>query len=113
MPAEPKFIPDRFADDPGHELLIAAARLTLRLAVHDRNAKFGDPNSIFSLLERIKVLMAAYVNSEDGEADANDGGPALMLLEFANAVSMIIGEVPSLQAAVTACLAAYQPLVVV
>ena len=100
---EPKFTPDRF-DGNDHELLMAAARLTLRLALNDRDSEIDDPNNFFSLFERIKNLMGAYVNSEDGKFDADT--PTLMLSTFANAVAMTIAISPPLRAAVVAHLAA-------
>ena len=65
-----KFIPDNFNDD-GYALLMAAARLTLRLALNDPDSKIDHPNSFFSLYERIQTLLAAYVNSKDGKVDAD------------------------------------------
>ena len=81
---------------------MAAARLTLRLALNDPNSEFDDPNSFFSLYERIQDLMAAYVNSEDGKF--NSAEPGAMLATFANAVAMTIARSPSLRAAVAAYL---------
>jgi hypothetical protein len=103
---EPKFIPDRF-DGNDHELLMAAARLTLRLVLHNPNSEIDDPNNFHSLYERIDNLMAAYVNSEDGKADADDQ-PSTMLSAFASAVAMTIADEPSLRAAVAAHLATKQ-----
>src|SRR5262245_590286 len=96
---EPKFTPDRF-DGNGHELLMAAARLTLRLALNNPDSEIDDPNNFFSLHERIENLMAAYVNSEDGKADADQ--PSVMLSQFANAVAMTIATSPPLRAVVAA-----------
>jgi hypothetical protein len=101
----PKFTPDHF-DDNGHELLMTAARLTLRLALNDPNSKIHDPNNFFSLHERIENLMAAYVNSEHGKVDADN--PSVMLSSFANAVAMTIALSPLLRAAVAAHLASTQ-----
>jgi hypothetical protein len=103
--SKPKFTPDSF-DDNGHELLMAAARLTLRLALNDPDSEIDDPNSFFSLSERLQDLMAAYVNSEDGKVDAD--APSVMLSQFANAVAMTIALSPSLRAAVAAHLASTQ-----
>jgi hypothetical protein len=103
---EPKFIPDRF-DGDDHELLMAAARLTLRLALHDPHSEIDDPNNFLSLYKRIDNLMAAYVNSEDGKEDA-DEGPSTTLSIFANAVAMTIADAPELRAAVAAHLATKQ-----
>jgi hypothetical protein len=69
---EPKFIPDRF-DGDDHELLMAAARLTLRLVLHDPHSEIDDLNNLLSLYERIDNLMTAYVNSEDGKFNADEG----------------------------------------
>jgi hypothetical protein len=102
---ESKFTPDRFNDND-HELLMAAARLTLRLALHERDSEIDDPNNFFSLFERIENLMAAYVNSEDGKFDADT--PSLMLSSFANAVAMTIAMSPPLRAAVADHLASEQ-----
>jgi hypothetical protein len=102
---EPKFTPDSF-DGNDHELLMAAARLTLRLALNDRDSEIDDPNNFFSLYERIENLMAAYVNSEDGKVDADK--PSAMLSTFANAVAMTIAMSPPLRAAVAAYLATTQ-----
>jgi hypothetical protein len=101
--SKPKFIPDRF-DSNDHELLMAAARLTLRLVLHDPNSEIDDPNNFFSLYERVDNLMAAYVNSEDGKEDA-DLSPSTSLSAFASAVAMTIAGEPSLRAAVAAHLA--------
>jgi hypothetical protein len=103
---EPKFIPDRF-DGNNHELLMAAARLTLRLALNGPDSEIDDPNNLFSLYERIENLLAAYVNSEDGKEDA-DERPSATLLAFASAVAMTIADAPSLRAAVAAHLASTQ-----
>jgi hypothetical protein len=103
---EPKFTPDRF-DDNDHELLMAAARLTLRLVLHDPHSEIDDPNNLFSLYRRIDNLMAAYINSDDGKADA-DERPSATLLAFASAVAMTIADAPSLRAAVAAHLATTQ-----
>jgi hypothetical protein len=103
---EPKFIPDRF-DGNNHELLMAAARLTLRLALNGPDSEIDEPNNLFSLYERIENLLAAYVNSEDGKADADDQ-PSTMLSTFASAVAMTIADEPSLRAAVAAHLATKQ-----
>jgi hypothetical protein len=102
---ESKFTPDRFNDND-HELLMAAARLTLRLALNDRNSEIDDPNSFFSLYERIEDLMAAYVNTEDGKVDADK--PSAMLSTFANAVAMTIAMSPPLRVAVADHLASTQ-----
>ena len=99
---KPKFTPDHF-DGDGYALLMAAARLTLRLALNDPNSKIDHPNNFFSLYERIETLMAAYVNSKDGKVDADQ--PSVMLPQFANAVAMTIALSPSLRAAVAAHLA--------
>jgi len=103
--AKPKFTPDSF-DDDGFALLMAAARVTLRLALNDPDSKIDDPNNFFSLYERIETLMAAYVNSKDGKVDADS--PSAMLSSFANAVAMTIALAPSLRAAVAAHLATTQ-----
>jgi hypothetical protein len=100
-----KFTPDRF-DGNDHELLMAAARLTLRLALNDPNSEIDHQNNFFSLHERIENLMAAYVNSEDGKVDADK--PSAMLSTFANAVAMIIATSPPLRVAVAAYLATTQ-----
>jgi hypothetical protein len=78
---------------------MAAARLTLRIAVTDPD----DSINFRSLYERIDTLMAAYVNSADGIAIADE--PNVMLTEFANAVAIAIAAEPSLRAAVAAHLA--------
>jgi hypothetical protein len=83
---------------------MAAARLTLRLALHGPDSKIDDPNNLF---ERIDNLLAAYVNSEDGKEDA-DERPSATLLAFASAVAMTIADAPSLRAAVAAHLATTQ-----
>jgi hypothetical protein len=101
----PKFTPDHF-DDNGHELLMTAARVTLRLALNDPDSKIDHPNNFFSLYERIQTLMAAYVNSKDGKVDADQ--PSAMLASFANAVAMTIALSPSLRAAAAAHLATTQ-----
>jgi hypothetical protein len=100
-----KFTPDYF-DGNDHELLMAAARLTLRLVLNDRDSEIDDPNNFFSLFERIENLMAAYVNSKDGKVDADQ--PSAMLTSFANAVAMTIALSPSLRTAVAAHLAMTQ-----
>jgi hypothetical protein len=97
--AKPKFTPDSF-DNHDYALLMSAARVTLRLAVNDRNSEVDDPNNFFELFTRIETLMAAYVNSEDGKYHADR--PSGMLVSFANAVAMTIASVPSLRAAVAA-----------
>jgi hypothetical protein len=104
--SKPKFTPESF-DGDDRELLMAAARLTLRLVLHDPHSEIDDPNSFFSLYERIGDLMTAYVNSEDGKDDA-DEGPSTMLLAFASAVAMTIADAPSLRAAIAAHLASTQ-----
>jgi hypothetical protein len=85
---------------------MAAARLTLRLALNDPNNEIDHQNNFFSLHERIENLMAAYVNSEDGKVDADK--PSAMLSTFANAVAMIIATSPPLRVAVAAYLATTQ-----
>ena len=102
---KPKFTPANFADD-GYALLMAAARLTLRLALNDPDSKIDHPNSFFSFYERIQTLLAAYVNSKDGKVDADD--PGRHLASFATAVAMTIALSPSLRAAVAAHLATTQ-----
>jgi hypothetical protein len=103
---KPKFTPESF-DGDDRELLMAAARLTLRLVLHDPHSEIDDPNNFFSLFRRIDNLMAAYINSEDGKEDA-DEGPSATLLAFASAVAMTIADAPALRAAVAAHLATTQ-----
>jgi hypothetical protein len=98
-----QFAPDSF-DGDGDTLVMAPARVTLRLALNDPDSKIDHPNNFFSLYERIETLMAAYVNSKDRKVDADS--PSAMLSSFANAVAMTIALAPSLRAAVAAHLAA-------
>jgi hypothetical protein len=98
---DPKFTPESF-DGDDYELLMAAARLTLRIAVTDPD----DSINFHSLYDRIDTLMAAYVNSADGMAISDE--PNVMLTEFANAVAIAIAAEPSLRAAVAAHLASTQ-----
>jgi hypothetical protein len=104
--SKPKFTPESF-DDNDHELLTAAARLTLRLVLHDPHSEIDDPNNFHSLYRRIDNLMPRYINSEDGKADA-DEGPSTTLSAFAVEVAMTIADEPSLRAAVAAHLATKQ-----
>ena len=95
---KPKFTPDSF-DDPD-ELLEAAARLTLRLALRcdwvDKDD--DDPDSWNGLYERIGDLMGAYVHSREGKGEK----PDLLLTHFAASVGAIIALGPSLRAVLAA-----------
>jgi hypothetical protein len=108
MSSKPKFTPDSF--DHPDELLEAAGRLTLRLAlrcdwVEGCEAKDDDdPDSWNSLYERIQDLMGAHVHSLEGK----DERPDTLLTRFAGSVANQIAEVPSLRAAVAAHLASTQ-----
>jgi hypothetical protein len=99
---KPKFTPDRF-DGDGYALLMAAARLTLRLALIDPNSEIDHLTDSFNLFDRIQNLMNAYIHSEDGKVDADN--PSAMLISFANAVAITIAQSPSLRAALAAHLA--------
>jgi hypothetical protein len=105
MSPEPKFTPDSF--DHPDELLEAAARVTLRLAlrcdwVEGCEAKADiDPDSWVSLYDRIQTLMGADVNSIEGE----DEKPNHLMSRFAGSVANQIAKVPSIRVAVAAYLA--------
>jgi hypothetical protein len=106
---KPKFTPDSF-DDPD-ELLEAAARLTLRLALRchwvegceDKDDP-DDPDSWDGLYTRIYDLMGAYAHSMEGK----DERPDTLMTRFAGSVANQIAKVPSLRAAVAADLALKQ-----
>jgi hypothetical protein len=103
-----RFTPDSFGyyDD---QLLEAAARLTLRLALRCdwvegcEPLDDDDPDSWNSLYERIQNVMAAYVNSREGKDE-----PSFLLSRFAGSVAHVIASEPSLLAAVAAYLASTQ-----
>jgi hypothetical protein len=91
-------------DDNPDELLEAAARLTLRLALRcdwvegceDKDS--DDPDSWESLYNRIRDLMGAYVHSREGKGEK----PNLLLTHFAASVAAVIALSPSLRAAIAA-----------
>jgi hypothetical protein len=102
----PKF-PIPFDDNPD-EMLEAAARLTLRLALRcdwvegcEDTDDPHDPDSWDSLYERIRDLMGAYVHSREGK----DEKPSYLLARFAGSVAHVIASIPSLRGAVAADLA--------
>jgi hypothetical protein len=103
-----KFTPDSF-DDPD-ELLEAAARLTLRLALRCdwvegcEDKDDNDPDSWNGLYERIQDLMGGYVHSKEGK----DERPNFLMSRFAGSVANVIANVPSIRAAVAADLASKQ-----
>ena len=95
-----------FEDNPD-ELLEAAARLTLRLALRcdweegceDTDDPY-DPDSWDSLYNRIGDLMGAYINSREGISE--DKGPDVCMTHFAASVAAVIASLPSLRAAIAA-----------
>jgi hypothetical protein len=102
----PKF-PIPFDDNPD-EMLEAAARLTLRLALRcdwvegcEDTYDPDDPDSWNSLYNRIGDLMGAYVHSREGK----DEEPRNLLARFAGSVAHVIASIPSLRGAVAADLA--------
>jgi hypothetical protein len=101
-----KFTPDNFDDTD--ELLEAAARLSLRLALRcdwvegcEDTDDFDDPDSWDNLYERIRDLMGAYVHSIEGEGEK----PDCLMTRFAGSVANVIANRPSIRAAVAAYLA--------
>jgi hypothetical protein len=92
------FTPASFSFNDPDELLDVAARLTMRLAlIHP-----GDDEEAWnSLYSRITDLMGAYANSTEGEGVA----PGWLMGRFANAVAVLVREVPSVRAALAADLA--------
>jgi hypothetical protein len=96
-------------DDPD-ELLEAAARLTLRLALRcdwvegctDKDDR--DPDSWNGLYERIQDLMGAYCHSREGRGEK----PNYLLSRFAGCVANQLARVPSLRMAIAEDLASKQ-----
>lgn|SRR5262249_34928769 len=93
-----------YEDNPD-ELLEAAARLTLRLALRcdwvegceDKDDP-DDPDSWDGLYNRIRDLMGAYAHGREGKGEK----PDLLLTHFAASVAAIIALSPSLRAAIAA-----------
>jgi hypothetical protein len=90
------------------DLLEAAARLTLRLALRcdwvpgvKNTIDPHDPDSFDNLYERIRALMKAYTDSREGRDDK-----ATLMTRFAGSVANQIAKVPALRAAVAAHLVA-------
>jgi hypothetical protein len=104
-----KFV-DRFEDNPD-ELLNAAARLTLRLALRCVlvDGRWGDdpdlendddPDSWGGIYERIRILMGAYIRSREGVSE--DKGPDICMAHLAASIAAVIANIPSLRAAIAA-----------
>jgi hypothetical protein len=95
-----------FQNNPD-ELLEAAARLTLRLALRvgdgtEESLDDEDPDSWGGLYERIGDLMEAYIHSREGQ---DGSGPDRLMLRFAGIVADTLAKIPSLRTAVAAYVA--------
>jgi hypothetical protein len=102
-----KFTPPSF-DDPD-ELLEAAARLSLRLALRcdwagGEDKDDDDPDSWNGLYERILALMGAYAHSIEGKGER----PSFLMARFAGSVGSQLAQVPSLRTAIAEHLASKQ-----
>jgi len=85
--------------------LMAAACLTLRLALRDHGDKDpDDPDSWDTLYKRIDDLMGAYARGAEGEGER----PEVLLGLFASHVAHVIASTPSIRAAVAVALTTKQ-----
>jgi len=91
------------------ELLEAAARLTLRLALRcdwvegceDKDDP-DEPDSWNGIYERIGDLMEAYIHSREGQ---DGSGPDRLMTRFADIVADTLAKIPSLRTTVAAYVA--------